>query len=106
MRTQSVDQWINLAASTLGFLACAFFATTYHTKAPWWRTLIGWNLMSFAVAVGILCAYTVLITIWPAGCTGVILRSIRTAVVLAIAGLMVQRTILLLRAQSEHEHRD
>ncbi|WP_228989264.1 hypothetical protein [Streptomyces sp. DH8] len=88
----------------LAFLACAIFAAVYHTKAPWWRSSTGWNLMGFAGAVGLLCLYTVLITIWPEGCPAAVLRSIRTAVLLAMTVLMVQRTHMAIRAQRHQEH--
>ncbi|MFJ6559992.1 hypothetical protein ACIQMV_08935 [Streptomyces sp. NPDC091412] len=99
----SIDQWINFAASALGFAACAGFAITYHLKATWWRSEVGCNLMAFASAVGLLCAYTVLVNLWPDGPLAVVLRAIRILTVLAIAALMVQRTRLLLKAQREHE---
>lgn len=100
----SVDQWVNVVMSALAFLACATFAIVYHVQAPWWRSTTGWNLMGFAGAVGLLCLYTVLITLWPEGCAATVLRSCRTAVLLAIAILMIQRTRMVIRAQ--HEPRD
>lgn len=94
------DQWVNVTMSALAFLACAIFATVYHTKAPWWRSSTGWNLMGFG-AVGLLCLYTVLITIWPEGCAAAALRSVRTAVLVAITMLMAQRTRMVIRAQRQ-----
>src|ERR1044072_2661062 len=102
MRDISVDQWVNVIASTLAFIACAVFMVTYHVKAPWWRSDIGRNLMAFAAAVGLLCAYTVLVSLFPDGCFAIVMRGVRTLTVLAIASLMVQRTRLLLKAQREH----
>lgn len=99
MRNLSVDQWINAVASTLAALACLTFAATYHVQAPWWRSDIGRNLMGFAAAVGALCLYTALITLWPTGCAASVLRGFRTAVVLGIAALMIQRTCIVVRAQ-------
>jgi hypothetical protein len=104
MRDLSVDQWINIAASTLAAIACAVFIGAYHAKAPWWRSDIGRNLMSFAGAVGLLCAYTVLVSFFPDGCFAIVMRGVRTITVLAIATLMIQRTRLLLKAQREHQH--
>lgn len=101
MTDLSVDQWVNASMSAVAFLACATFATVYHLRAFWWRSDTGWNLMGFAVSVGLLCLYTVLITIWPDGCAAAVLRSIRTAVLAVIAALMIQRTRLLLQAQRE-----
>ncbi|WP_261992195.1 putative phage holin [Streptomyces sp. MS191] len=96
----AVDQWINTAASCAAFLMCATFAVVYHVRAPWWRSAVGRNLMLFAGAVGGLCLYTVLITLWPTGCPATVLRGVRTALLLSIAVLMVQRTRLVIRAQA------
>jgi len=105
MRDIGVDQWVNIAASTLAAIACATFMVTYHARAPWWRSDIGRNLMAFAAAVGMLCAYTVLVSVWPDGCFATVMRGVRTATVLAISVLMVQRTRLLLEAQRQHRDR-
>lgn len=98
-RDLGVYEWVNTIASMIAFLACLAFAAVYHHRAPWWRSAVGRNLMGFAGAVGVLCLYTVLITVWPHGCTAAVLRSVRTAVLLTIAGLMVQRTWMVVRAQ-------
>jgi hypothetical protein len=102
LRDMGVAEWVNASASAVAFLACTAFAVVYHHRAPWWRSDVGRNLMGFAGAVGALCLYTVLITLWPTGCTAALLRSVRTVVLLTIAGLMVQRTRMVIRAQ----HRD
>ncbi|MFJ6729348.1 hypothetical protein ACIQPQ_31050 [Streptomyces sp. NPDC091281] len=102
MTSWSVDQWTNVAASLLAFTACAAFAITYHLRATWWRSEIGWNLMSFAAAVGLLCLYTVLVMLWPTGCFVIVARALRTTLLLAVATLMVLRTRMLIRAQREH----
>ncbi|MGW2594737.1 putative phage holin [Streptomyces sp. NPDC001515] len=99
MNELGTDQLINVTMSALACLACAIFATVYHAKAPWWKSATGWNLMGFAGAVGLLCLYTVLITIWPDGCAAAALRGIRTAVLVAITVLMAQRTRMVIRAQ-------
>jgi hypothetical protein len=95
----SADQWVNVIASAVAWGACAVFAITYHLSAPWWRSKVGRNLMGFAGAVGSLCLYTVLITAWPDGCAAVVVRSIRTVVLIAITALMSQRTWMVVRAQ-------
>lgn len=101
-----VDAWMNAVMSALGAIACAVFVATYHLRATWWRSEVGRNQMSFAVAIGLLCLYTVAATIWQTdACLMILLRSIRTLVLLAVAVLMVQRTRLMLRAQRDH-HRD
>ncbi|MBL3664555.1 hypothetical protein JL475_00645 [Streptomyces sp. M2CJ-2] len=102
MRDLRADQWINVSASMLAVLACAVFVITYHYKAFWWRSEVGRNLMGFAAAVGMLCLYTVLVTMWPDGHFAIVARAIRTAILLAVAALMVQRTRMLLKAQREH----
>ncbi|MFC7794670.1 putative phage holin [Streptomyces cinereoruber] len=99
MLDQSIDQWINMIASGAAALACAVFAIVYHRRTTWWRSDIGRNLMGFAAVVGALCLYTILITLWPTGCPSVILRAARTGIVLSIAALMIQRTLLVIRAQ-------
>lgn len=96
----ALDQWINVGASAAAFLTCALFALVYHVRAPWWRSDVGRNLMLFAGAVGGLCLYTLLITFWPSGCCAVVLRAVRTVLLLAVATLMLQRTRLVLRAQA------
>lgn len=104
MTDLSVDQWVNAIMSAVAFLACATFAAVYHAKAPWWRSSTGWNLMGFAVSVGLLCLYTVLITIWPEGCVAAALRGIRTGLLAVTVTLMIQRTRMVIRVQ--HEPRD
>jgi hypothetical protein len=95
----SVDMWINVLASGVAAGVCGAFAVVYHLRAPWWRSATGRHLMAVGVALTLLFAYTVGITVWPAGCPAAVLRSIRTVVVVAIAALMVQRTRMVLRAQ-------
>ncbi|MBZ6207565.1 hypothetical protein KVH31_13755 [Streptomyces olivaceus] len=106
MRDLTVDQWINFSASGFTALACITFAALYHRRVTWWRSAIGRNLMGLAAAIGVLCAYTVLITLAPDGCLSVILRGIRTCMVLTVGGIMIQQTRLLLKAQREHRSAD
>ncbi|MBP5918685.1 hypothetical protein F3K34_43665 [Streptomyces sp. LBUM 1486] len=106
MNDLGVDQWVNVAGSTLAFFACATFAVIYHVKAPWWRSQIGRNLMGFAAAIAALFLYTVLITLWPEGCAATVLRSLRTAVACAVVLLMAQRARLVIRAQHPPKHQD
>lgn len=106
MNTLSGDQLMNAAASTLAALACIVFVATYHLRATWWRTEVGRNQMAFAVTIGMLCVFTVLATVWQSDqCILLALRIWRTVVLLAVAGLMVQRTRLLLKAQRENRDR-
>lgn len=101
MREMGVDMWINMVASALAALACAAFVVTYHVKTTWWRSGTGRNLMGLPAAIGALFLYTALVSLWPDGCLAVILRSVRTALALAIIALMLQRIRILLRAQRE-----
>ncbi len=102
MKDLTVDQWVNVAASALAALACLGFALVYHVRATWWRSEVGRNLMAFAAAVGALCVYTILATVLQGDeCALMALRSFRTLVLLCVAGLMVQRTRLVVKAQRE-----
>jgi hypothetical protein len=106
MKDLGVDGWMNVVMSALGAVACAGFVITYHLRATWWRSEVGRNQMAFAAAIGLLCLYTVLATLGQDNeCLLLVLRSISTAVRLAIVVLMVQRTRLLIRAQRSHRDR-
>jgi cation transport ATPase len=94
-------QLANTAVSGLVALTCIVFAVVYHRHAPWRSTAVGRHLMSFTVAIGALCAYTVAITLWPDGVPATVFRATRTALLLVIAGLVVQRTRMVLRAQHD-----
>lgn len=93
-------QLANTAASALVALCCAAFAVVYHRHAPWRSTSVGRHLMTFTLAIGALGTYTILVTIWPGGITGSVLRSARTLLLLMIAALVVQRTRMVLNAQN------
>ncbi|WP_435643890.1 putative phage holin [Streptomyces sp. H49] len=105
MKDLGVDAWMNAVMSALGAIACAVFVATYHLRATWWRSEVGRNQMAFAVTIGLLCLYTVAATLWHEEVALIVLRSVRTVVLAAIALLMVQRTRLLLRAQQEKRDR-
>lgn len=93
-------QLANLAASGLVFLASLAFVITYQVKAPTWRTTrFGRNLMTATASFGLLGLYTVLITIWPAGETAAILRTIRTAILFLLALQIIQRVQMVIAAQ-------
>ena len=92
-------QLANTAASGLVALCCSVFAVVYHRHAPWRSTSVGRHVMTFTIAIGALALYTVLVTIWPIGTTGAVLRFARTVLLLLIAGLVVQRTHMVLSAQ-------
>jgi hypothetical protein len=106
MNDLGVDAWVNAIMSALGAIACTIFVIIYHRRAYWWRSEVGRNQMAFAAVIGLLCVYTVLATIWQGDeCILMTLRLVRTLVLLAVAGLMLQRTRLLLKAQEEHRDR-
>lgn len=92
-------QLANLAASALVTLTCLTFAVVYHLHAPWRASTMGRHVMGFTLSIGALTAYTVAITVWPDGTPASVLRTGRTVLLLVIAGLVVQRTRMVLRAQ-------
>jgi hypothetical protein len=99
-------QIANIAASSLVALTCVVFAAVYHLHAPWRSTAVGRHVMAFTLTIGALGVYTVLITLWPEGVAAVVLRTVRTVLLLVIAGLVVQRTRMVLRAQHEGASRE
>lgn len=93
------DKWANSGASGLVFVAAAGFVVAYAVLAPWRRSEVGRHVMGFSAAVGALGLYTVLVTVWPDGTVATVLRVARVLLLIALAGLLVQRTRLLIRAQ-------
>nr|WP_239086317.1 hypothetical protein [Streptomyces parvus] len=78
------------------------FVTTYHLMAPWRRTYMGWHLMLFTGAIGLLGLYTVVVTITGLdGTPAMVLRYVRSALLLLVAGLMLQRTWMVWAAQHQ-----
>lgn len=92
-------QLANTAASGLVAAASLTFAIVYHLRAPWRSTPVGRHLMGFTLAIGALGAYTIAITIWPDGTAASILRTARTALLVVIAALVVQRIYMVVNAQ-------
>ncbi|WP_405506300.1 hypothetical protein OG323_05925 [Streptomyces cyaneofuscatus] len=95
------DRLLNVTTSAVMAATGVVFMVTYHLLAPWWRSETGRHLMGFGAAVTALSAYTVAITAWPEFWP---LRLVRTIVVLAIAALFIQRTVMVIRAQRHQEH--
>lgn len=93
------DQVVNATASALVALASTVFMVVYHLRAPWRESAIGRHIMAVAGTIGLLGLYTVAVTLWPDGPLVTPLRVARTALLLAMAGLMVQRTCMVLAAQ-------
>ncbi|MFF7198155.1 hypothetical protein ACFZAM_31165 [Streptomyces sp. NPDC008079] len=91
------SQWINAAASALVAVCALVFVVTYALLAPWRASVAGRHVMAVTVVIGLLGAYTVAFTVWPS--VAPVLRVIRVVIVLAMAGLLVQRTWMVIRAQ-------
>ena len=94
-------QLANTYASGLVALCCLICAAVYHTRAPWRSTAIGRHVMTFTLAIGALCAYTVLVSLWPDGLFATVMRIGRTVLLLGIAALVIQRTRLIIDAQHQ-----
>jgi hypothetical protein len=106
MNDLGIDEWVNAVMSMVAALACAVCAAVYHLRTTWWRSDIGRNQMFFAITIGALFLYTVLATVvQDSECALATLRGIRTAVGGAVVALMVQRALLILRAQRESRDR-
>lgn len=98
----SVAQILNLAVSGLVFLCSLLFVVTYHLMAHWRRTPMGWHLMLFTGAIGCLGLYTIVVTITGLdGTAAMVLRFVRSALLLLVAGLMLQRTWMVWTAQHQ-----
>jgi hypothetical protein len=99
-----VAQMANVAASGLVAGAAATAAVVYHVKARWWQSRFGRHVMAVTVSMGLLGLYTVLVTlVWPAGPVTAVLRVARTVLLVVVAGLLVQRTRLVVEAQRRVE---
>lgn len=94
-------QWGNVITSGL-IAACALaFVTVYQLRAPWRSTSAGRHVMAVTAVIGAFGLYTVLIAVWPHGPAAAALRVVRVVVGLWMAGLLVQRTRMVLRAQRD-----
>ncbi|WNI15587.1 putative phage holin [Actinacidiphila sp. ITFR-21] len=96
------SQGWSAAASGLVAAAAAVFVLVYNHRAPTWRqSAIGRHMVAVTAVMGALGLYTVVITVWPE--TLPLLRWVRTGVVTAAAGLLVQRTVFVIRATRKDE---
>lgn len=95
----STDQLANWAASVLLAVSSVIAAVTYHLRAPWRRSRIGRHVMTVTVALGLLGAYTVVVSLWPGGLLATGLRIGRTVLLVVLAVSMVQRVRLIADAQ-------
>ncbi|WP_431781690.1 putative phage holin [Streptomyces chumphonensis] len=91
-----VGRWVNVLSSAALLAAAVAFIVVYHVLAPWWRSREGRHLVAVAAVLGALGCYTVVITVWPGGGW---LHAARAVIVLAGAGLLVQRTVMVVAAQ-------
>lgn len=102
----SVAEVLNMSVSGLVFLCAVAFIVTYHRLAPWRSTPMGWHLMLLSGALGALGAYTVVISIVGLdGPAATVLRLVRAALLLLVAGLLLQRTRMVIRAQRKDSPR-
>ncbi|MEU7435722.1 hypothetical protein AB0B07_33515 [Streptomyces sioyaensis] len=96
----SAAEWINTVVSGIVLVSAVLFVVTYHLLAPWRSTAMGRHLMLFAGAIGGLGAYTVAIAIvGQEGSAAAVLRIVRAILLLLIAGLLVQRTVMVIHVQ-------
>jgi hypothetical protein len=96
----TLAEWANTAVSGLVALCAMVFVVTYHRLAPWRGSGVGWYLMSFVVTIGMLGAYTVVImAVGVDGPAATVLRLVRTVLLLTVAGLLLQGTRAMWRAQ-------
>ncbi|TXS39703.1 hypothetical protein EAO77_36160 [Streptomyces sp. t39] len=93
------SQMTNVVISGLVSACALVFILVYGLTAPWWRSPIGRHMMAFSAAIGLLCLYTVLITVWSEGLPATLLRSARVGLLIAIGVLLLQRTALAYKAQ-------
>lgn len=100
----SVAELLNMIVSALVAAASLTFVIVYQVKAPWRSTPMGWHLMTFAASIGGLGLYTVVITlVGTDGAAATVLRIVRSVLLLVLAILMVQRTVMVIRAQRRRE---
>jgi uncharacterized membrane protein HdeD (DUF308 family) len=97
-------QIANVSASGLVAVAAGVASVVYHWKARWWQSRWGRHVMAVTVSMGLLGLYTVLVTlVWPVGPVTAVLRVARTVLLVIVAGLLVQRTRLVIDAQRRVE---
>jgi hypothetical protein len=103
LRKSDPAQLANLAASALVWVAATSAAVVYHLCAPWNRSRIGRHMMAVTVSIGLLGLYTVVVSLfWSTGPVAMVLRILRTSLLVLLAGMMVQRVRLVIDAQRDH----
>ncbi|MFJ5089957.1 hypothetical protein [Streptomyces sp. NPDC088674] len=102
----TIAQYLNTGVSGAVAAAAAVFCITYHRLAPWRSTPMGWHLMMLSGTLGALGLYTVVITLVGLdGTAATVLRIVRAGLLLFVAALLVQRTLMVIRAQKERSPR-
>ncbi|MFJ2515636.1 hypothetical protein ACIPEL_36465 [Streptomyces griseoviridis] len=100
----TVPEWMNAGVSGVVMAAVVFFMWTYHRHAPWRSSGMGRYLMAFAGTIGLLATYTVTIyvvgyVVGLGGAAAGVLRLVRSALLLVVAGLLVQGGRVIRREQ-------
>lgn len=92
-----VSQVVGSAASAAVAVTAGVFVLVYQWRAPSWRrSPIGRHMVAVTAVMGALGLYTVVVTVWPE--TLPVLRWVRSVLVLGASGLLVQRTVFVIRA--------
>ncbi|MFR0354183.1 putative phage holin [Streptomyces sediminimaris] len=90
----------NAAVSGIVPVCAAVFMVTYHRRAPWRSSGMGWYLMVFVATIGLLGSYTIVMTVLgPHGLAASAMRIIRACLLLTVAGLLLQGARAVRRAQ-------
>ena len=89
----------NIATSGLIAAAGVVAAVSYHRNAPWQSSPTGRHVMAMTATIATFGAYTVAIWLWPHGVAAVVLRVLRVAVGLSMAGLLAQRALMFRRGR-------
>lgn len=90
-------QVLGIAASSASAVAAAVFVVVYELRAPAWKhNSVGRHMVAVTGVMGLLAVYTVVGTAWPGALP--VLRVLRSVTVVAVAALLVQRTVFVVRA--------
>lgn len=83
----------------LGFAAWVLFVATYHVRARWWESPIGRNVMGTAVGLAAVMGLIAAQITWP---DYALRPALQGVVYSSLIFLGVQRTVQMLRVQSQH----
>lgn len=86
---------------TFAALSGLAFVVTYWILAPWWRSAVGWNLMTMAMALTVAFGMLAL-RAW----FGPLGLGVWIAVILAITGALIHRTALLIVAHRRRKSKN